>query len=197
MPAVLRKVGARGPKLRERLPRRSSLRAVARVFNIKMDVRDAVLDDAAEIAYIYNHYIATSHAVFESEPVDSDEIQRRIILAGTEGMPFLAAQKNEHLAGFAYAQPFLRDPAFDLTAEIRVCVRPGLLEQGVGTALYTSLIERMRSRGFKTLIALVAMPNDAAARLHEHFGFRDAGRLEGVAQKFGRRIDIDCRQLAL
>jgi L-amino acid N-acyltransferase YncA len=41
-------------------------------------LRDACAADAAAIAVIYNHYVATTVISMESDPVDADEMARRL-----------------------------------------------------------------------------------------------------------------------
>ena len=60
----------------------------------------------------------------------------------------------------------------------------------MGKALYDKLIPTLTERGFKTAIAVIAIPNPASERLHEAFGFRRAGTLRHVGWKFDQWHDV-------
>src|SRR5947208_988818 len=103
---------------------------------LKMQVRSAIHDDAIDIAYIYNYYIATSHATFEVEPVDGAEMIRRIEDRWVAGYPFLVCEDGAEIVGYAYGHAFRARPAYMHSIEVSVYVRPGRTEANIGTTLY-------------------------------------------------------------
>lgn len=162
-----------------------------------MIVRPATADDAVQIAYIYNHYIATSHATFELEPVDGDEMLRRLRTAWEADYPFLVFDSAGYLGGYAFGAAFLDGPAFSGSVNTAIYVRPGKDGMGIGTALYEQLLAEVRSRNFESAIAAISLPNDACVHLHEKCGFEKAAHLRNVAAKFDRMFDIGYWQLML
>ena len=160
-----------------------------------MNIRPVDLADAAQLAEIYNHYILTSHCTFEITPVEPGEVQSRISELLARGFPFLVAEIEDEIAGYAYGRQFRPRPAYRHSAEISVYIRNGREAGGVGTALYTRLFEAISKLDFHAVIAGIALPNDASIRLHEKFGFEKVAHFREVGFKFGKWIDVGYWQL--
>jgi phosphinothricin acetyltransferase len=160
-----------------------------------MNIRSVSSDDDDEIAQIYNHYIATSHATFELEPIDADEMNRRIIDTLNQGYPYLVADEGDLINGYAYGRPFRPRPGYRHAVEVAVYVHPKRQGHGVGKLLYETLLPMLFNGGAHTLIATIALPNDASVRMHESFGFTKAGHFREVGRKFDRWIDVGYWQL--
>ena len=161
----------------------------------ELTVRDARSDDASAIAEIYNHYILTSHATFELETIDAGELRSRIDDTVEKGLPFLVGERAGSIIGYAYGRPFRPRPGYRFAVETAVYVDLGNQSGGVATALYDVLIPRLFDLGAHSLIATIALPNDASVRLHEKFGFVKSGELREVGQKFDRWVDVGYWQL--
>lgn len=153
-------------------------------------IRPARATDAAVIADIYNHYVRDTIITFEEEAVTADEMARRIEEIGTAGLPWLVAEKEEAVAGFAYASKWKGRCAYRFSAEVTVYIDAARRGEGLGRALYSSLLRELEARGIHTALAGIALPNDASVRIHESFGFRKVAQLEQVGFKFGRWIDV-------
>lgn len=151
--------------------------------------------DAEEVSKIYNHYIATSHATFELEPIDTAEMERRMAETVSQGYPFLVADIDDSVAGYAYGRPFRPRPGYRHAVEVAVYVSERSQGQGIGHAVYNELIIRLFNANVHTLIATIALPNDSSVRLHEKFGFEKAGHFREVGRKFDRWIDVGYWQL--
>jgi phosphinothricin acetyltransferase len=78
-----------------------------------------------------------------------------------------------------------------------IYVHPGHLHSGIGRALLPALIEACTEAGYRQMFAYVDATNVASRNLHEAFGFRLVGVLEGVGLKFGRWTDSVLLQRAL
>jgi phosphinothricin acetyltransferase len=152
--------------------------------------------DASQLADIYNHYVLTSHATFELDPVSECEMSRRIRDVVDGGYPFLAADENEKIIGYAYAHAFRPRPAYQKTVEISVYVKDGHAGRGVAARLYEELIRDVLYSGYHSIIAGIALPNDASIRLHEKFGFEKIGHFREVGRKFDRWFDVGFWQLS-
>ena len=160
-----------------------------------MNIRPAASKDAEQISKIYNHYIATSYATFELESIDAAEMQRRIADTIKQGYPFLVAEDAGLIVGYTYGRPFRPRPGYRHTVEVAVYVHPERQGQGTGKQLYDRLLPQLFDNGARSLIATIALPNDASVRMHERFGFVNAGLFREVGRKFDRWIDVGYWQL--
>lgn len=162
-----------------------------------MIIRPADFDDAVEIAYIYNYYIATSHATFEVDPVDAGEMEQRLESAQDKGYPFLVAQQNDEVIGYAYGHEYRARPAYRQAIEVSVYVRPRHDGKSIGSTLYEKLLADIKAAHFHAVIAGISLPNDASIALHEKFGFRKVAHFREVGRKFDRWIDVGYWELIL
>jgi L-amino acid N-acyltransferase YncA len=155
-----------------------------------MLVSTATPDDAAEVANIYNYYIANSHATFELEKVDPSEMSKRIDQGLGAGYPFVVCRSDEKVLGYAYSHRYRVRPAYSHSAEVSIYLRPGSEGQSIGTCLYDRLLNELGNGDFHSVIAGIALPNDASVRLHEKFGFVKVAHFHEVGRKFGCWIDV-------
>ena len=162
-----------------------------------MIVRQSESEDAIQIAFIFNHYIATSHATFEIDPVDDTEIRKRMTECRTAGYPFLVCSDDTEVLGFAYGKRFRPRPAYVNSVEISVYVKPGNDERGIGTLLYTELLNLIGQSDFHAVIGGISLPNKASVRLHEKFGFEKVAHFREVGRKFDRWIDVGYWELLI
>jgi phosphinothricin acetyltransferase len=170
---------------------------MAEGFARLMRVRAASAGDAAAIAEIYRPYVAESFISFETEPPDAAEIARRLA-AGGDLYPWLAAEEEDgRLIGYAYASPFRPRAAYRFAVETSVYIRQGAHGRGIGAALYAPLLETLERQGFTQAIGAISLPNPASVRLHERFGFRQAGIYAQVGWKLGRWHDVGLWQRPL
>jgi L-amino acid N-acyltransferase YncA len=163
----------------------------------EFSIREAHPADAADLAEIYNLYIADSIATFEMDPIERGIMATRME-EGTEGRyPWLVAEVSEGIVGFAFARPFRPRSGYSPTAETSIYLSPSVTGRGIGRALYGRLLDRVRARGFHVAIATIALPNEASVALHESFGFAKVAHLPEVGRKFERWIDVGYWHLAL
>lgn len=114
------------------------------------------------------------------------------------GLPFLVAETDGAIVGYAYAGPWRRKPAYRSTAEDSVFVAPGRTGLGIGRRLLTELLAACTSARLRQVIAVIADSGDeASVALHLACGFTHAGRLTEVGFKHGRWIDTVLMQRAL
>jgi phosphinothricin acetyltransferase len=149
--------------------------------------RDA---DLEAIAAIYGHHVQHGTASFETEPPPVEEMRRRRAELLSRGFPYLVAEADGAVLGYAYAGPYRPRAAYRDTAENSVYVRPETIGQGIGTALLRTLIVECEALGLRQMVAVVGdSGNTASIRLHERCGFRLVGVLEAVGYKHGQWLD--------
>ena len=155
-----------------------------------MNIRKAAIEDAAQIAEIYNYYIKTSHATFELETIDSNEMENRIRETFQKNYPFFVCEENEEIVGYAYGRMFRPRRAYLHSIEVSVYIRKGSEGKQIGTRLYEKLLHEILQNDFHAIIAGISLPNDASIRLHEKFGFEKVAHFREVGFKFERWIDV-------
>ncbi len=153
-------------------------------------VREAETADLALVQEIYAHHVRTGLASFELEAPDLAEIERRFQTVRGHGLPFLVADLEGRVAGFAYTTPYRDRPAYRFTLENSVYVASDAARRGLGSALLTELIRRTETLGYRRMIAVVGdSGNQASIGFHLRHGFKRVGTLSSVGFKFGRWVD--------
>lgn len=161
-------------------------------------VRPAVADDLEAIAAIYAHHVRTGVATFEIEPPDTQEWRRRFGAVKDSGLPFVSAEVDGVVVGYAYCSPWKSRPAYRHTVEDSVYLAHDAVGQGVGGRLLDALLAGCADSGVRQVIAVVADADaDASIALHRRRGFVDAGRLTAVGFKHGRWLDTILMQRTL
>ncbi len=147
---------------------------------------------------IFGWYAEHSVATFEEAPrTEASWTELRDELQGL-GLPFLVAEADGVLAGYAYAGPWRRKPAYRTTVEDSIFIAPGKAGLGIGKQLLNELITASAEAGARQMIAVIAVDDtDASVRLHSSCGFNEAGRLADVGYKHGRWISTLFMQRAL
>jgi phosphinothricin acetyltransferase len=152
------------------------------------EVRPATEDDLAEVCAIVNHYIEKSFVNLRTEPQGVDEWRSDWRRLHTQ-FPWLVAV-DDRVIGVAYAAPWNGRSAYRWTVEATVYVDPSRQRRGVGDALYSELLARLRRQGFHSAVAVIALPNDPSVRLHERHGFIPVGRLVEAGYKLRTWHDV-------
>lgn len=161
-------------------------------------IRAAVESDVPAIAGIYAHYVRHSTATFEIEVPDIQELNRRRVEIQSHGLPYLTAESDGIIHGYAYAGPYRTRPAYRFSVEDSIYIEPNSVGQGLGRLLLTRLMELCTAQGRRQMIAIIGdQTNIASIRLHARLGFRHVGYLEAVGWKFDRWIDTVIMQRAL
>ena len=163
----------------------------------QVSVRAARRDDAESIAAIYAHHVAHGTASFDTEPRSEAETVSRIAECDSSGWPFLVAEAEGKVVGYAYATQFRDRPAYRSTCENSVYIQPDAIGRGVGTQLLRALIDAAIKAGFRQMIAVVGGAEPASVALHSRAGFVEAGRMRSVGRKHGRWLDTLYMQLSL
>jgi len=163
-----------------------------------MPIRSAEPRDIAAITRIYAHAVEHGTASFELEPPDEAEITRRYKTLREGRFPFIVAEIDGAVAGYAYAGPYRARPAYRFTVEDSIYIDPAMQRRGVGRALLERLLIEAEKEGFRQMIAVIGDSNQTPSiALHEALGFRMVGTFEAVGYKFGRWLDSVMMQKAL
>jgi phosphinothricin acetyltransferase len=164
----------------------------------KIKVRPCEAHDIAAITEIYAYHVLHSLATFELEPPAKEEMARRRNNILQPGYPYLVAERDGELVGYAYVGPYRPRPAYRHTVENSIYVHPGHLREGIGQVLLQALLAECQARGFRQMIAVIGdSSHQASIGLHERFGFRLVGVLHSVGFKFGRWVDTVLMQREL
>lgn len=154
-------------------------------------LRDVVAQDAAVIAAIYAHHVLNCTGSFELDPPDMAEIAKRMETTTTAGFPYIVAELDGKITGYAYAGPYRPRPAYRFTAENSIYVHPDYIGSGVGSLLMAELIDRCEKLGLRQMVAVIGdSANTASLKLHRKFGFVETGLLKDIGYKFGRWLDV-------
>lgn len=154
-----------------------------------LSIRAPRPDDAEAIAAIYAPYVRDTTISFEVDPPAVATMRERIA-AIVERYPYLVAKRDGVVVGYAYAGPFRSRAAYRWTVETTVYVDRALGGQGIGRALYQTLLDRLTALGFVSAIGIIALPNTGSVGLHERLGFTQVGTEKGVGYKFGGWHDV-------
>lgn len=161
-------------------------------------VRASRDDDLPGILATYAHHVRHGLASFEEAPPDLAELTRRRQALLDRGLPYLVAEVDGRLCGYAYAGPYRNRPGYRHTLENSVYVAPGFERRGAGALLLAELIRLATGQGYRRMVAVIGdSANLASIRLHERQGFRRVGTLTSVGFKFGRWVDSVILERAL
>ena len=152
-------------------------------------IRPVSPDDAGAIAAIYAHYVTHSAATFEEVPPDAAEMRRRIETT-TATHPWLIAEADGALVGYAYGRPYHLRAAYRWTCEASIYLAHDRRGCGHGRPLYEALLDALTAHGFVSAIASITVPNEESSRFHEALGFEPVGRMAAIGYKLGRWHDI-------
>jgi len=150
------------------------------------------------ITAIYRHHVLGGAATFETVPPDEPEMARRRDDVLARGLPYVVAELDGVLAGYAYAAPYRSRAAYRYTVEDSVYVAPTMPRRGAGRALLDALVAACAASSCRQMVAVIGdSANAASIGLHAACGFRHVGLLPGVGFKLGRWVDSVLMQRAL
>lgn len=136
-------------------------------------IRLATSADSDAILGIYAPYIETP-ITFEEEAPSREAFQVR-----TNGIltthPYLVAEQDGEVIGYAYAHELRERIAYQWNAELSVYLAPAAQGHGLGSALYQALINLCAAQGIKAVYGIVTSPNVPSEHLHAAFDFEIMG----------------------
>ena len=159
-------------------------------------IRTASADDAEAVLAVYAPYILKTAITFEYDVPSTEEFRQRI--TGTlKRHPYLVAERDGDILGYAYTHPFIGRAASDWSAEASIYLREDACRHGLGRALYQTLEDVSRAQNILNLNASIAVsePGDPyvtrnSAAFHAHMGYRQAAEFHRCGYKFGRWYNL-------
>lgn len=159
-------------------------------------IRVATVNDAEKLLEIYAPYVEHTAITFEYEVPTVDEFRRRIENV-LQRYPYLVAENNGKLLGYAYAGSFKERAAYDWAVETSIYVREDLKRKGIGSLLYNALEEALKKQGILNVNACIAytenendyLTNDSV-RYHEKFGYKTVAHFHKCGYKNNTWYDM-------
>ncbi len=162
-------------------------------------IRPAVPTDIPAITSIYRDAVLHGTASYELDPPSEGQMAERFEKIIKRDLPFLAAEIEGAVAGYAYAGPFRERPAYRFIVEDSVYIDPAYKGRGIGRKLLDHLVDEVTSKGYRQMIAIIGdgTNHPASVQLHEAAGFIHSGTIAGSGFKHGRWLDTIIMQIAL
>ncbi len=163
-------------------------------------VRASTDADVPAMLAIYRHH--TTRGVgdlgaYEAAPLEEEDLKRRRKNMRKSRLPHLVAEVEGTIAGYAYAVPFRKRPAYRYTLKHSIYTHHEFVNSGIGRTLLPALMEACAAAGYRQLIGYIDAANTPSLRLHESLGFVRVGLLPAVSYKFGQWGDSVMMQRAL
>jgi len=158
---------------------------------ISLRIRPATSGDAPTIALIYGHHALHGTGTFEEEAPPIEEMADRLAKVKARGWPWLVAEKEGQVVGYAYSAQFRDRTAYRFAAEDSIYIHPEHMGAGIGKALLDALLPTSAEAGFQRMFSVIGeSDNKGSIRLHEGAGFEHCGKLDKAGFKFGRYLDV-------
>ncbi len=159
-------------------------------------IRLATPEDAAGILAIYTPYIETTSFTFETEVPSIEDFAERI-RAYLVNWPWLVCEIDGVIAGYAYATRHRERTAYQWCVESSIYIHDDFQRAGIARLLYTTLFEILKRQGFRTVYAVINLPNDKSVKFHESLGFKYFATYEKVGYKLGKWKNVGWWKLSV
>ena len=163
-------------------------------------IRMATVDDAENLLNIYAPYVLNTAVSFEYEVPALADFKHRISKT-LESYPYLVAEQNGKILGYAYAARYYERKACDFSVEASIYVKSDCRKSGIGRMLYSELEKRLINMGIVSMYARIARAehddeyvNSDSIEFHKKMGFSFAGELHMCGYKFGRWYSLVCME---
>ena len=154
-------------------------------------IRPSRDEDIPAITAIYAHHVLHGTGTFETEPPSVPEMTARRADVLSKGLPYLVAEHDGVIAGYAYGNWFKPRPAYRFSVEDSIYLAPNLHRKGLGRALLAELILRCEAVGIRKMMAVIGdSANAGSVGVHRALGFTQLGVIESCGWKFGAWRDI-------
>lgn len=154
-----------------------------------INIRKATSADGSEILKIYAYYVKNTQITFECAVPSEAEFAKRVEKT-LEKFPFLVAEENGEILGYACANPFHEREAYAYSVETTIYMKKGFEGRGTGGLLYSRLEELLKKQNVTNLNACIAYPNPQSIAFHEKMGYKTAAHFHKCGFKLGRWWDM-------
>lgn len=160
-------------------------------------IRKVLDEDAPRLLEIYSPYILDTSISFEYDVPELQGFSHRISLI-SQSYPYLVAEKDGYIVGYAYASKFKEREAFKWTVETSIYVDKNYRNHGVGNLLYRALEKELAIRGYRSMCACIAYTDSTddphlgneSIKFHEKMGFVKVAHFHKCGWKFSKWYDI-------
>jgi L-amino acid N-acyltransferase YncA len=154
-------------------------------------IRPSRDEDVAAITAIYAHHVLNGTGTFETEAPGAADMAARRADVLSKKLPYLVAERNGELLGFAYCNWFKPRPAYRFSAEDSIYLAEAARGRGLGGKLLAALLQSAEAAGVRKLIAVIGdSANAGSVGVHRAQGFAHVGVLKDCGWKFGRWLDV-------
>lgn len=155
-------------------------------------IRIAVKQDAEALLAIYAPYVEKTAITFEYVVPTIQEFEQRMQHV-LEKYPYIVAERDGEIVGYAYAGSFKERAAYDWAVETTVYVREDQQKTGIGKKLYEALEKLLALQNIRNLNACIAWLETEdeslthnSVQFHAHMGYRLVGEFYQCGYKGGR-----------
>ncbi|MCM1505435.1 MAG: GNAT family N-acetyltransferase [Muribaculum sp.] len=159
-------------------------------------IRQGFMEDAAQMADIFNHYIQESTAIFSNRRRGAEDM-RQMLEPVIGKYPFYVFEEDGIVLGYCFAHAFMPDSVYGRTWEITIYLRHGYTGRGIGSALLGAVVDDARHGNVHTLVSFITGGNTACENMHIKAGFERVGMIRQAGFKFGIYLDDVIYQLML
>jgi L-amino acid N-acyltransferase YncA len=161
-------------------------------------IRPSTPADLPAISAIYAWNVLNGTGTFELEAPDAAEMTRRRDDVLDKGLPWLVAQRDGVVLGYAYANHFRPRRAYRFCLEDSVFLANEARGHGLGRLLLAELMARCEAAGARQMLAVIGdSANLASLGVHRTLGFEHVGVMKAVGWKFERWHDVVIMQKSL
>lgn len=161
-------------------------------------IRPSLEGDISSIQQIYEHAVLHGTGTFETDVPDRAEMARRRTEVLSRSLPYLVAERDGQVLGYAYANYFRPRLAYRYFVEDSVYLAPTAQGQGVGRLLLAELIARCEAAGARQMVAVIGdSQNLGSIGVHRALGFEQTGLMKSAGWKFGKWLDVVLMQRQL
>ena len=155
------------------------------------NIRASCDQDLPAITAIYAHHVLNGTGTFETTAPSVEDMKARRADVLSRELPFLVAEMDGRILGFAYCNWFKPRPAYRYSAEDSIYMADGERGRGAGKQLLAALGDEAQAAGVRKLIAVIGdSANQGSVRVHEAVGFTHVGVLKACGWKFGKWLDV-------
>lgn len=163
-----------------------------------MHIRPSLPADLPAITAIYAHHVLHGTGTFELDPPDEAEMARRRDDVVGKGLPWLVAEADGGILGYAYANHFRPRRAYRFCVEDSIYLAPQAQGRGLGRLMLAELMARCEAAGARQMLAVIGdAENLGSIGVHRALGFEHTGVLRASGWKFDRWLDVILMQRAL